>query len=106
MQWLLLVFAVLAGVMLPIQAGLNAWLGRGLGHPVVATFASFLIGSVALAFFCVAIRVPWPTLTVAGELPWWTWTGGLLGACYLVLSIILAPKLGATTLFAAVIAGQ
>ena len=38
--------------------------------------------------------------------PWWQWTGGLIGAAYVLASIVLAPRLGAATLVAAVVAGQ
>jgi len=34
------------------------------------------------------------------------WIGGLLGAFYVVGSIVTAPKLGAATLIALVVAGQ
>jgi transporter family-2 protein len=37
---------------------------------------------------------------------WWQWSGGLLGAVYVVATIVLAPRLGAATLIAAVVAGQ
>jgi bacterial/archaeal transporter family-2 protein len=34
------------------------------------------------------------------------WTGGLLGAFYVLGSIVTAPKLGAATLVAVILAGQ
>jgi transporter family-2 protein len=37
---------------------------------------------------------------------WWQWTGGLLGAIYIVTVVVLAPRLGAGTLIAAVVGGQ
>jgi transporter family-2 protein len=41
-----------------------------------------------------------------GSAPWWAWGGGLLGAFYLVASIVLAPRLGAGTTVALVVGGQ
>jgi bacterial/archaeal transporter family-2 protein len=42
----------------------------------------------------------------ADDAPWWVWTGGLLGAFYVLGSIVTAPKLGAATLVALILAGQ
>jgi transporter family-2 protein len=38
--------------------------------------------------------------------PWWIWVGGLCGANYIVIAILLAPRLGAATLIAVTVAGQ
>ena len=51
-------------------------------------------------------RKPLPSLSKLGGAPWWVWIGGLLGAFYVAGSIFAAPKLGAVTLIAAVVAGQ
>lgn len=106
MHWLLIGVAVLGGAALAIQAGVNASLGRGLGHPVTASLASFIVGSASLLAYCLITQIPWPAVSRTSQIPWWSWTGGLLGASYLVASVILAPRLGAATLFSAVIAGQ
>ena len=37
---------------------------------------------------------------------WWHWVGGLLGAVYILVTIVVAPRLGAATLVAALVAGQ
>jgi transporter family-2 protein len=49
-------------------------------------------------------REGWPER--AGDGPWWIWVGGLLGAFYVLGSIVTAPKLGAATLVALILAGQ
>lgn len=41
---LFLLLALAAGVLLPVQAGLNARLGSALGSPVAAALVSFLVG--------------------------------------------------------------
>lgn len=38
--------------------------------------------------------------------PWWAWSGGILGAVFILLVILLLPSLGAATLLALVVAGQ
>jgi bacterial/archaeal transporter family-2 protein len=42
------VFALLAGAMLPIQFGINAQLAEWVGESVRAAFISFVVGVVAL----------------------------------------------------------
>ncbi|HEU4588940.1 MAG TPA: DMT family transporter [Gemmatimonadales bacterium] len=103
---LLLALAALAGVLLPVQAGINAQLRRPLGSPLAATFVSFLIGTIAVLLVLLALRPPLALSGAWERSSWWHWTGGLLGAAYVLLSIVLAPRLGAATLIAAVVAGQ
>jgi transporter family-2 protein len=52
------------------------------------------------------VRKPLPSLARLGDVPWWVWIGGLLGAFYVAGSIVTAPKLGAVTLAAAIVFGQ
>jgi bacterial/archaeal transporter family-2 protein len=103
--WAYLLFALLAGAMLPIQFGINAQLAEWVGGSVRAAFVSFVVGAVALlAAVLVTAREGWPDR--AGSAPWWVWIGGLLGAFYVLGSIVTAPKLGAATLVALILAGQ
>jgi transporter family-2 protein len=105
MIWLVLV-AILVGVFLPVQAGVNAQLRVGVGNPLLAAFISFAVGTVALLGLNLALRVPLPGSEAAARFPWWHWIGGLLGAAYIYLAIVLAPRLGAATLVAAIVTGQ
>lgn len=98
--------AVLAGALLPVQAGLNAQLRTGLGHPLMAALASFLVGTIGLALLALVLGARFPTLGTMAAFPWWYWLGGLLGAAYITAAVVLAPKLGAATLIAAIVAGQ
>ncbi|MET3482893.1 uncharacterized membrane protein YdcZ (DUF606 family) [Methylobacterium sp. 1973] len=52
------------------------------------------------------LRDPAPAVSVAGRIPWWTWSGGLFGALFIGLAILLVPKLGAATFFALLVTGQ
>jgi transporter family-2 protein len=92
--------------MLPFQFGINAQLAHWLGSSIRAAFVSFLVGAFALLVIAVFIRKPLPSTARLGEVPWWVWIGGFLGAFYVAGSIVTAPKLGAATLTAAVVAGQ
>jgi uncharacterized membrane protein YdcZ (DUF606 family) len=46
---LLLLFAVIAGSFLPLQAGVNARLAQFVGGPVRASLISFFVGTLCLA---------------------------------------------------------
>jgi bacterial/archaeal transporter family-2 protein len=102
--WGYLLFALAAGAMLPIQFGINAQLAEWVGGSVRAAFVSFVVGAFALFVAVLIAARGWPDR--AGDAPWWVWTGGLLGAIYVLGSIVTAPKLGAATLVALILAGQ
>jgi transporter family-2 protein len=102
--WSYLVFALLAGAMLPIQFGINAQLAQWVGGSLRAALVSFVVGAAGLLLVVLVAARGWPDR--AGDAPWWVWTGGLLGAFYVVGSIVTAPKLGAATLVALILAGQ
>jgi transporter family-2 protein len=106
MVWLYLLFAVVAGAMLPFQFGINAQLSHWVGSPIRAAFVSFLVGTIVLLVISAFVRKPLPSLERLGDVPWWVWIGGLLGAFYVAGSIVTAPKLGAVTLVAAIVFGQ
>ena len=46
---ILVCVAFLIGMMLPLQAGINAQLRGGLGHPLLPAIASFAVGTLGLA---------------------------------------------------------
>lgn len=100
------VLAVIAGALGPVQAGINAQLRVWTRDPILAALISFAVGTLALLGYVIAFRVNWPPLHTAGTLPWWAWTGGMLGAFFVAVSIVLVPKLGAATLMALMISGQ
>ena len=102
-MWIALAF--LSGAFLPIQAGLNAKLGKAAGSPVYASMLSFAIGTVALISY---ILITKQSISWAGvkEEPTQVWFGGLLGAFYVTVIILAFPKLGPGLTFGLVVAGQ
>lgn len=102
--WSYALFALAAGAMLPIQFGINAQLAQWVGGSARAALVSFVVGALGLLVAVLFAARGWPDR--AGDAPWWAWIGGLLGAFYVLGSIVTAPKLGATTLVALILAGQ
>ena len=102
-MWIALAF--LSGSFLPIQAGLNAKLGKTVESPVYASMLSFVIGALGLITY---ILITKQSMSWAGvrEAPAHVWIGGLLGAFYVTIIILAFPKLGPGFTFGLVVAGQ
>jgi len=103
---LYLLLALIGGAMIPFQAGINAQLAQLVNGPIRAALVSFLVGTVVLLVAAAVVPKPWPSVSKLGNAPWWVWIGGILGAFYVAVSVIVAPRLGAATLIGAVVAGQ
>ncbi len=105
MDLLLIFLVILAGATMPVQAGINAQLQQHwAGSSLLAALISFVVGTAALAVVILATRTPIPSL--AGKFVPWHWLGGILGAYFVAVMAFLAPRLGAATLIALVLAGQ
>jgi transporter family-2 protein len=104
--WPYYLFAVAAGAMLPLQFGINAQLARYVDSPLRATLISFTVGTLVLLVAMLVFARSWPAGGQITGGPWWVWLGGLLGAFYVLGSVVTAPKLGAAVLFAFILAGQ
>jgi transporter family-2 protein len=104
--WPYVLFAFAAGAALPVQFGINAQLSSWLDSPVRAAFVSFLTGAIILAVAAALMFKPMPSGSRLGHAPWWVWVGGAFGAFYVVASIVTAPRLGAATVVAVIVAGQ
>lgn len=98
--------ALLAGVGLPTQAGINAQLGLWTRSSITAALISFAVGTLALSIAAITTAPPLPLWTGAAALPWWIWSGGVMGAFFVAASTFIAPQLGATTMLALILAGQ
>ena len=103
---LFILLAVLAGISVPTQAGINAQLSIWTKSPVLASTISFAVGTLTLVIYALSTRIPLPLLASASNHPWWIWVGGMLGAFFVTATIILVSKLGATTMVALILAGQ
>ncbi|WP_371365753.1 DMT family transporter [Pseudomonas sp. QL9] len=103
---LLIALAVSVGGLVALQAGSNAFLGRQLGHPLSASLASLSVSLGVVVLALLVLRVPLPASGGLAATPWWSWLGGLFGAAYLTVAVMLAPRLGGATFLACVVAGQ
>lgn len=101
--WPLLAF--LSGAFLPIQAGLNTRLGKGIESPVYASLVSFVVGAIALVAYVIFTGQP-VNFSNVRSIPAYAWLGGLLGAFYVTVIIFAFPRIGPGLTFGLVIGGQ
>lgn len=104
-QGWLIVLTLLAGALMPLQAGINGQLARHVGSVMTAALMSFLVGTVAL-LVVVSLQRGAPSLVDLKGLSWWHWTGGLLGAYFIATAAFAGPRIGALLFMALVLAGQ
>lgn len=105
----LLLFSLLAlaaGVSVVVQQALNANLRASLDSAAWSGFASYAVGVACMALLALVLRDPVPSAGVAARIPWWAWSGGVFGAVFIILAIILVPRLGTATFIALLVAGQ
>ncbi len=101
-----MLLATVAGAMLPVQASLNAKMGKVVGDPIYASLISFVIGGVVLLSYALITKVDLTQISGAGTAHWSVWTAGLLGAFYVTMTVLLVPKLGIALTFGLVVTGQ
>ena len=98
-----------AGAAVATQIAINAHLGAVAGSALLAANISFAVsmiaGLVALgaAILSGGMPISSPAVWTA---PSWIWLGGLGGATYVLLAILLTHRLGTAVLSAAGILGQ
>ncbi|CAM3123947.1 DMT family transporter [Lactiplantibacillus plajomi] len=86
-QWRWSALGIFAGGLVAVQATINGRLGTVLRSASHAAAISFTAGALLLLLLVVALRVPvhlgqaWQQ---AGTANWWLWSGGLLGAAYVL----------------------
>jgi len=105
-----ILLAFLGGIFLSFQVAVNAqlrnWIGNSIYAMFISVFFSFCTAALAFAFYALTSPLPWPSFGRFLQAPAWIWTGGILGALYVWLTIIVAQKLGATVLLGLIVAGQ
>jgi transporter family-2 protein len=95
-----------AGVSFVFQQAVNANLRAEIGSPWWAGFISYLGGTLAMLAAAIALREPLLSAQAIGRSSWMSWTGGIFGAIYIAVSILLLPRLGAAMVVALIVLGQ
>lgn len=105
----LMILAAIAAAAIPFQAIINGRLGQVVANPFLAALISFFSGFTVLILILLASTPGLPSLpsgTTYGRIPWYLFTGGVLGAVFVTTVLMLVPRIGATNVIAATIVGQ
>ena len=95
--------AVLVGTLGAVQTAINGRLGQVMGSGLAAALVSFLVGTAGLALVIVITR---QRIRRDGELRPWMFSGGLLGAAFVLVNALNAPVLGTSLAVSVVLLGQ
>jgi bacterial/archaeal transporter family-2 protein len=101
---LLLLFMFCGGIAIALQPSINGRLAGRIGT-VESSCISFAVGTLAL-FTIVLVGGRLGNLRGIVDAHWWELTGGILGAAFVTLTIVIVPRLGTASAMAAAIAGQ
>ena len=104
---LLTLVALVTGGLIALQAPINAEAATRLGHPISAATMSFCVGTVLLIAITLLFARNSTNHGALQTMPLYMLLGGgLLGAGYVTVTLILAPKIGIAAVMALGIAGQ
>ncbi len=90
---------------MPVQGAVNSQLAKILNHPLQSAAVSFIIGTLICVLAAIATKQPFPFQNLKSA-PSWYFLGGLLGSCFVITSIFLIGKIGATVLLGSFVTGQ
>ena len=100
------VLGLLAGASALLQQVVLANLRTALGSAYWAVLSSYIVGTLAMIAVVIAMREPMVTMEGVARSSPISWAAGVFGVIYIVLSIMLIPRLGAATVLALLVAGQ
>lgn len=95
--------AVIGGMAVAVQGQINGGLGKKVGV-IEGAFISFAIGTLALLFILLFFGKG--NISTFGSVPKWQLLGGLLGAFFVIVQVLVVPKIGVSASLIAVIVGQ
>ena len=106
----LVVLALVAGALLPVQGAINALLRNDLQASFAAGVVSFVVATVAMLIVLGIVgrfnRAPLFAAAGLRSMPWWGWLGGFAGAMYVTTVFTAIPLIGTSAVVALTVAGQ
>ncbi|MDQ4214442.1 DMT family transporter [Microbacterium capsulatum] len=101
----MLVLPFLTGAGIALQSAVNGRLGQRIASPLGATFMSFVGGVTVLAISAgISMLVKGAPAPFPAE-PW-LYVGGLLGAAYILLGVVIVPRTGVLLMGLGAVLGQ
>ncbi|PHI21835.1 hypothetical protein CEQ90_00680 [Lewinellaceae bacterium SD302] len=107
MPYIFFIFlAIIAGILIPVQSGLNGKLGATAKDPLMGALLSFVVGTLGTLLFFLLTRGGFSNIKATFQLPWYYWTGGLMGAFFVYTLIVAPPRLGIALTLGITVAAQ
>ena len=100
---LLMALMFCGGIAIAAQPSINGRLAQKVGV-VESACVSFAVGTLAL--LVIVLCEGRGGLREVGSASWWELTGGLLGAFFVTLTILVVPRIGTASAMAATITAQ
>lgn len=100
---LYVVLALLNGMVVALSRALNGRLSAARG-PFFASYTNHWVGFALLSLLLVLLSGE--ELTSLASAPWYSWTGGLIGAMYVAVNSFVLTRLGVSRAALLVISGQ
>ncbi len=98
--------ALVCGAVLVTQPGFNSTLSNNVGGALNAATISLCVSAVSILIIRIFFA-PGLSFSVAlDKTPYWGWFGGFLGVFFVVSSMYVAPRIGATALVSLILCGQ
>ena len=93
--WIWRTLGVVAGMMVACQTAINTQLGRAAESPQRAALINFLVGSCfLLVVYTITLARRKGNLPKRKKTSWWMWTGGSIGAVFVVVTVHIATAIG------------
>jgi len=102
----LIVFAIVVGMLLPIQAASNAGVSRYFGDVSYAVLISFVIGIVLISSYILITRPSLNTNLSELAVPNYILFGGVISVIYTIAITYLSPRLGVGNTLFIIVVGQ
>jgi len=103
---LLMLVAIMVCSLIPVQSVVNSRLGAQLANPLLAALISFATGTMALIALYLAVHSDVPRIPTETRIPWYLFTGGIIGVVFITAAILLVPHIGPGNFVAASVVGQ
>jgi transporter family-2 protein len=104
LTWLAAAWA--AGALIALQGPVLAKVASYAGGPLQAAMFAFLVGSAALAAILLSTGQRLPDVAGLLRMPTWAWSGGLIGATMIMVTLGAVPRVGVAAFVAAAVSGQ
>ncbi|HPF52660.1 MAG TPA: DMT family transporter [Draconibacterium sp.] len=106
-NFFIVLFALIGGIFLSAQGGLNSQLGASLKNPLLATLVAYLFSTLFAGILVLFSLKNIPTVQQVKAIPTYLWfTGAILSVLGISLYYYTIPKLGISTMISIGLFGQ